>query len=104
MDYSRTSVGFISLLFSEMAPRAGFEPATLRLTAGCSTVELPRNSGETHVLQALRPAARPTILSDHRAPDPTAPGVFGLAGRNGKSLCSMAASGGVPYSHTWNAS
>jgi hypothetical protein len=25
-----------------MAPRAGFEPATLRLTAGCSTVELPR--------------------------------------------------------------
>ena len=26
-----------------MAPRAGFEPATLRLTAGCSTVELSRN-------------------------------------------------------------
>ena len=26
-----------------MAPRAGFEPATLRLTAACSTVELPRN-------------------------------------------------------------
>ena len=26
-----------------MAPRAGFEPATLRLTAGCSAVELPRN-------------------------------------------------------------
>jgi hypothetical protein len=26
-----------------MAPRAGFEPATNRLTAGCSTAELPRN-------------------------------------------------------------
>lgn len=25
-----------------MAPRVGFEPTTLRLTAGCSTVELPR--------------------------------------------------------------
>ena len=26
-----------------MAPRAGIEPATNRLTAGCSTTELPRN-------------------------------------------------------------
>lgn len=26
-----------------LAPRVGFEPTTLRLTAGCSTVELPRN-------------------------------------------------------------
>src|SRR5262249_12367202 len=26
----------------EPAPRAGLEPATLRLTAGCSTIELPR--------------------------------------------------------------
>ena len=26
-----------------MAPRVGFEPTTLRLTAGCSAVELPRN-------------------------------------------------------------
>ena len=26
-----------------MAPRAGLEPATLRLTAGCSAIELPRN-------------------------------------------------------------
>jgi hypothetical protein len=25
----------------ELAPRAGFEPATNRLTAGCSTAELP---------------------------------------------------------------
>ena len=27
----------------KMAPRVGFEPTTLRLTAGCSAVELPRN-------------------------------------------------------------
>src|SRR3982750_3138441 len=29
----------------ELAPQAGFEPATLRLTAGCSAVELLRNTG-----------------------------------------------------------
>src|SRR3546814_6992440 len=28
----------------KMAPRAGFEPATNRLTAGCSTAELPGSS------------------------------------------------------------
>ena len=33
----------ILLVLTRLAPRAGFEPATLRLTAGCSTVELPRN-------------------------------------------------------------
>src|SRR6202048_4231742 len=26
-----------------LAPRAGFEPATIRLTVECSTTELPRN-------------------------------------------------------------
>ncbi len=26
-----------------LAPRAGLEPATSRLTAGCSTIELSRN-------------------------------------------------------------
>src|SRR5215831_10416375 len=31
----------ISVARSRMAPRAGFEPATNRLTAGCSTAELP---------------------------------------------------------------
>ena len=31
----------------KLAPQAGFEPATLRLTAGCSAVELPRNAGGT---------------------------------------------------------
>src|SRR5262249_30410723 len=27
-----------------LAPRVGFEPTTSRLTAGCSTTELPRNT------------------------------------------------------------
>ena len=39
----------------KLAPRAGFEPATLRLTAGCSAVELPRNTerGELHSERAF---------------------------------------------------
>ena len=32
-----------SLAFGKMAPGVGFEPTTSRLTAGCSTAELPRN-------------------------------------------------------------
>ena len=32
--------------FSDLAPEVGFEPTTLRLTAGCSTIELLRNDGE----------------------------------------------------------
>ena len=30
--------------YGSLAPRAGFEPATNRLTAGCSTTELPGNT------------------------------------------------------------
>src|SRR6185436_13911986 len=30
-------------VLKKMAPRVGFEPTTSRLTAGCSTTELPRN-------------------------------------------------------------
>src|SRR5437016_3566845 len=36
---SRISANLLIL----MAPRAGFEPATIRLTVECSTAELPRN-------------------------------------------------------------
>src|SRR5436305_13884014 len=36
-----------------LAPRAGFEPATIRLTVGCSTAELPRK-GRTDVRARLR--------------------------------------------------
>ena len=35
--------GYAKCLFL-LAPRAGFEPATNRLTAGCSTAELPGNN------------------------------------------------------------
>ena len=31
-------------IFKKMAPREGLEPSTLRLTAACSTIELPRNT------------------------------------------------------------
>src|SRR6185437_10903252 len=40
-------------LTSEMAPRAGFEPATNRLTAGCSTAELPRTTTWRRCLSCL---------------------------------------------------
>src|SRR3981081_3707061 len=35
------SAGHVPLV--QLAPRAGFEPATIRLTVECSTAELPRN-------------------------------------------------------------
>src|SRR5262245_9295280 len=36
-------VGISANIWVYLAPRAGFEPATNRLTAGCSTTELPGN-------------------------------------------------------------
>src|SRR5262249_11392538 len=48
-----------------MAPRTGFEPVTLRLTAACSTVELPRNGNEL----APRAASGATSRSVHLPPD-----------------------------------
>ena len=43
MAYLEAQSIFAKLLIY-LAPRAGFEPATNRLTAGCSTAELPGNS------------------------------------------------------------
>ena len=43
LDRSCSLMIFAKLLIY-LAPRAGFEPATNRLTAGCSTAELPGNS------------------------------------------------------------
>src|ERR1700674_4902502 len=40
-DTLEWKIGLEPLL--ELAPRAGFEPATQRLTAACSTTELPGN-------------------------------------------------------------
>ena len=41
----RTTTEYQTAKF-RVAPRAGFEPATNRLTAGCSTAELPGNAGK----------------------------------------------------------
>jgi hypothetical protein len=41
----------------DLAPRAGFEPATNRLTAGCSTAELPGNDGTCSRASAYNKAA-----------------------------------------------
>ena len=40
--YNRTLLVRVCKVF-QMAPRVGFEPTTLRLTAGCSAAELSRN-------------------------------------------------------------
>src|SRR5215468_5477143 len=65
-----------------MAPRVGFEPTTLRLTAGCSAVELPRNvagplrerlgarTGGEFTRQVSSPARRRT---SQQAPHPSPP-------------------------------
>ena len=47
-----------------MAPRAGFEPATLRLTAGCSAVELPRNILLVGVLRRPFYRAGPVMVTN----------------------------------------
>ncbi len=36
------------------APRVGFEPTTCRLTAGCSTIELPRKVAGTRLISVRR--------------------------------------------------
>jgi hypothetical protein len=57
-----------------LAPRAGFEPATNRLTAGCSTTELPGNSTEAAWAEpyskhaGLWPAAIPRAPPSARRP------------------------------------
>ena len=65
----------------KLAPRAGFEPATLRLTAGCSTVELSRNVSTNAIVpgmigtvkHTLRAAATWTNASTPHRPDPSIP-------------------------------
>ena len=37
-------------MVAKLAPRAGFEPATIRLTVECSTAELPRNKAKRRSL------------------------------------------------------
>ena len=63
----------------EVAPRAGFEPATIRLTVECSTAELPRNRrSNCSRAGAYNKAFRACKGPNHRLQDP--------AVRGGKSL------------------
>ncbi len=85
-----------------LAPRAGFEPATLRLTAGCSTVELSRNvstnaivpgMGSTvkRTLQAVQAAVSRTSASTPDRPDASTPGSGEHATASGNFLPACAA-------------
>ena len=49
--------------FNNLAPRVGLEPTTARLTAACSTIELPRNlkpNGKGWKILAPRVGLEPT--------------------------------------------
>src|ERR1700742_4876699 len=50
-----------------MAPRAGFEPATIRLTVECSTAELPRNRRRKCSRAAAYNKADPACIEEIRA-------------------------------------
>jgi hypothetical protein len=63
-----------------LAPRAGFEPATIRLTVECSTAELPRNRAN-QVRAGQRITKPPSLAKDEMGhAGATPPG-------NGKALC-----------------
>ena len=49
------------MVLEMLAPRAGFEPATNRLTAGCSTTELPGNNAETQLVSGERITKPPQL-------------------------------------------
>src|SRR4051794_10261122 len=71
-------------LLKSLAPRAGFEPATNRLTAGCSTAELPGNTS-----RRIRTPARRGYIKGVEALQrnrPKGPG-HTLAGSRGGSPC-----------------
>jgi hypothetical protein len=59
-----------------MAPRVGFEPTTNRLTAGCSTTELPRNiirprTSERGLYQVRRQGKSPRLRGSAQCPRKT---------------------------------
>ena len=49
--------GFGVKCLISLAPRAGFEPATIRLTVECSTAELPRNRRKAFASRAYNKAS-----------------------------------------------
>jgi hypothetical protein len=59
---------------SNVAPRVGFEPTTLRLTAGCSAVELPRNKANASRLATSRASSRRGSLTTMRSHGQASPG------------------------------
>src|SRR5207249_6252276 len=78
-DSSGTSTK--SAEIKELAPRPGLEPGTLRLTAECSTIELPRNDDSGFITRHTRNGnsgrgkrcfARPPHLSAFRQHRPVA--------------------------------
>jgi hypothetical protein len=67
-------------LWKCLAPRAGFEPATIRLTVECSTAELPRNRAD-RVRNGERITKPPSLAKDEMIR-------FAMASiRGGKCLC-----------------
>src|SRR3954447_11856699 len=67
MSPERTVTHVTGIYLKRLAPQAGFEPATLRLTAGCSAVELLRNLGGKPSRRAPRARAGPAmVLNDRR--------------------------------------
>lgn len=49
-----------------MAPRVGLEPTTLRLTAGCSAIELPRNGDVSRGYEWLLYRKRPYMQAQFK--------------------------------------
>src|SRR4029434_4876649 len=56
--------------FRELAPRAGLEPATPRLTAGCSTIELSGNAESSFGRNSFVSQARLWRQAGHPSPTP----------------------------------
>jgi hypothetical protein len=65
-----------------LAPRAGFEPATIRLTVECSTAELPRNEANW-VRAGQRITKPPGLAKDEMGRCPAASGGRGKSLRHG---------------------
>jgi hypothetical protein len=87
-----------------MAPRVGFEPTTNRLTAGCSTTELPRNiirprTSERGLYQVRRQGKSPARHSAQgkRGPLSGPSKALGMVGcLQGKTLVNMMLTGKEP--------
>src|SRR4030095_12625309 len=69
-DHSEAQVvDFIGL--TGLAPRAGLEPATLRLTAGCSAIELPRNAEWVRLTRTRRTRNLTIVAKSRHSTHPT---------------------------------